>query len=824
MNNNLQNMTVEEKKKYFLDKARNSEIENYNKEFDELFKDKDFLREILSTNVKTYSVLLGKASLIDEELCIEIFKEKYESTYIYDSDYPIKYALKSPTCYLNTKENNPYSFISFDDSVYMAEEVANWIIENNKFGATAIDKMYKNPRIVIAKLKKGPEFLYKLPTWAIDRNVYNYLQTVDIDIDKIKDSLIKNNPFIILLMLKKDKSFIENINEENINNEDLINFLVQSNYCYREGDNKILLTNPKLIISTINNGGIDYIIKNNISLNKETIDYIIDYVKNNNYQIKVLGNLSLIRDNNFMKFINNFYNVDNIYNLEDRYKFHYLLKDMDKTFYDYFGSNVTNMIINQIIKNNYDINMSNIFNVCSKRVFYTIYSSIVQTINHMDKEFDFCLFIKIVEYFNKNTSLLQDIVKNNNYDINKLITAIYSDFKLNSLDELNNIDITRVNNINNSNLSIKDKICMALVNSNYNKVKEFLKGVINVDNLLYLQLNYNKNSYEYNILETILPILEVLENLDYLDESDLQKLYDNLKTSKVSFIKNLDIISNNIRTLYANLYLKKKPDIDKLREKGKVETIDGVDIIDLTGEDFYLFSHNLHFNQEDTYKSVSIGETFTEFDRDDSRYTNYVCTTFEGRYNQSNLTSSKKNVVYYELDDVHDLIGFGNNDINTVNTKKPLYTMNPSYVNEYDMSFIRKGALTPTEFTFYRNKYDSTIKAPKYVLVNEVSENDIQNAKRLGYSLIKFDKEKNKESIVTEYNLLKENINLLSALDLYKLISLSKSIFQEDITDLISNIDLQRFNDRELRVINSALNRYNYNFILRKEDIEEKTM
>lgn len=821
------NISLDKKKEVFREIVKRNWLNMYDASFNELFEDKEFLKEMASTDIMLFIALTqSKIEAENHDLLLSVYHSRYEENYSYNDDTPIRYGLNSPKCFMNTMRFNPYTTARFNSDVYMNDSVAEWIISNNKFGIPT-SPMYSNPVITIAKLKKDPSFLYRLTNWAITKDVYDYLKTIEIDYDKLNSTSIHGNPYIMLLLIQSDRKYIGSINEDNVNNPELINYLVNSNYSYKEGDPKVLLNIKDIIYSTINNGGLDYIMSHDITLDNDLINYIKNYIVNNNYSIKMLANQSLIKNKDFMAFLNSHYSVSNDFNLEDRYKYHYLLKDIDREFMDYFGVEATNKILNQIVMNNYDINMINIFKNTNKRLFSKLYKEIANTINPMDKDFDYSLFIKVVEYFNNNSNLLRELSNSKDYDINKLIIAIYNNLEVNNLNELNNIDNVRKNIIDSSNLSIKDKICMSLVSSNYENVKKFLNKIINVDNLLYLELNFNKNSYEYNLMETILPILELLESIDKLDNDQLNNLYESLKTNKPSFIKNLDIISNNIKTIYAKLYLKKKPNIEELRKRGKVKTIDGVDIIDITGEDFYLFSHNLHFNQEDTYKSITPGELFREFSRDDSRYTNYVCTTYESRYSQTGLSNPKGSVVFYELDDIHDLIGFGNDDIYTAHTKKPLITMNPSYVNPIDMSFIQGGGFTNTEFTFYRNKSDSRIKTPKYMMTRDDREPDIKYAKGVGINYIKFDREKHKESIRMEYDILKQNIDKINTLDIYKLIGLSKSLLiREDISELIKNMDLSRFSGKEIRVINSALRRYKYNLVLEKqtERIEGKSM
>ena len=192
----------------------------------------------------------------------KLFFDLYEDKYIYNPDYPLNYAKKSPIVLLNTIKKNPLNMynISFFQIEAFNDEVLNYIEEKNLVNYINNQMMNINPRLALLKVKKTPNIIFNLHNGIISKEMINYLESINFSSKNLEEFIQNNgkypdclkNPYFILMLVKKDLQNIKYFQGMELNQE-LVNFLVENNYIYQREHNPILLQNNLIFQNFVHN-------------------------------------------------------------------------------------------------------------------------------------------------------------------------------------------------------------------------------------------------------------------------------------------------------------------------------------------------------------------------------------------------------------------------------------------------------------------------------------------------------------------------------------------------------------------------------------------
>lgn len=734
-----------------------------------------------------------------------LFYELYEDKYIINLDYPIDYAKKSSKVLLNTLKNNILNiyYISFFDKEAISDEVIEYIDEKNLIDNFNIPVMYQtHPKFVLLKLKRNLDFVYSLTDESMTDEILNYLKSINFSIKNIISYIdkYKSYPYclksskLMLLFLEESLDNIKYFNGDKVSDE-LGEYLVSHHYIYKKGDNLYLLNHYGVYQMFIQEGDISIIFKDDIKLNDQQINDLINKIADDKIPFPNICNKNLLNNKIFVQFLISHYSLNNPFNLNERYLVTSLGCSLEKL-RNVFENNDIKIIIREIIENDYFIDMIGILNNIDIKKFKELYDGLSQKENKINKRFDFYYFIKITEYLASHLSLVSEL---NNQTIDDEIFNNLS-LAINNKDDVSYQELVDYNSvlkkrINNSSLTTRDKIYKIMVNGDEDDVKVFLREITDTNRLLYLQLEFSKDTYEYQLLESYLDIIKILEKLDNYEVLSNVLLDEIIENFNMKPLFDLSVMKKNILMLYARIYKKLCITKEDMRKAGKSEIIGEKEIFYVDNYDFVFFVHNEDFNSKEDSTSLDV------FESEDK---NYICTCYASELFPYKLNVSGMEV--YEFSDVSSLISFGNKDIYINHTKKPMFTSTDQFENPIDMAFLHdRNGYVPTEFDFLR--FDVNNKKLRHSLI-VVSSREEALKDKLSNCVLVFDEQKNQEYLDKKFEALCQNVSTLEYKSLYKLIAMSYKYTFDD--DLISSIVLRisEMNEKEQLVLNDALKRY----------------
>lgn len=740
----------------------------------------------------------------------ELFFSLYEDNYVYNPDYTVFYAKQSSKVLLKTLKTSPLNiyYLSFFTKEAVSTEVINYLSQSNLIDSVNNPSMYISPKIKFLKLKRDINFWSSLMDEDIDENVINYLKQVNFNQNFIEEYLKNHkkypdclkNPNLILMLLEQDLANIKYYTEDNPN-EQVIQYLNNHEYLYQINHNSNLLKDMTIYKRFLDKGNINLLLRNNICLNNEQLELLLQKIISNNLDYRIIQNKYLLNNNYFCDKICKYYNIDNPYHLESKHLISNLGSSLNQL-RKIFNDEEIQIIIREIIKNDYFINLVSILDKIDVYKFNVLYNRLYRCESIFDVNFNFYNFIKVMEYFQNNFALLDQLNKSTITDelIHNLSLAInrndYVDYQ-----ELVNYQIYCQNKIEGDNCNIKSKIFKLLVNGDYEAVGTFLTKIADTKKLLYLQLT-TSNKAVYQLLELYLNMIGLLENV-YYNDIDVQLFQEIKEKMTINSLFDLKVMQDNILKIYALSYQEEGIKHDILLNKGKGYEVNGTLVFDISEEDFVLFVHTEEFNTQDDS---------TTLDYEDAKRgkKNYLCTSFASELFPYGMDDTRMQV--YELDNIASLLAFGNKDIFINPTKPPLFEAENQFVNSIDMAFIHGYGYTPTEFDFLRYDNHNKPKTSSYKVVKskEEAEKLATSSKDVKRILI-FDVERNKVYIEQKFNYYCDNVFKLTFKELYKLIALSKkfeisSQVKENIYERISELS-----EKERIVLQDALIKYRIN-------------
>lgn len=270
----------------------------------------------------------------------------------------------------------------------------------------------------LIKIREDINNIFILKDREINDNVIDYLRKIffvmsDIMVIDSDAPCFRNEQFMLFILNQN----IDNIKYYNaINpNDKILELLIRNNYVYRTGDNPCLLQNRTIIDNVIEMGDINNLLINDVSLTQKQLDNMIDKIKNRNINIKYIYNKYLINNSEFLKDLMNLFNVKNPYDLPYYLALSNIARSLELGLDDIVGEEGTKIIINDLIRNNYYINILSILNNISLDKLKELYTKLIKLNN---VEFNLELFINIMEYLSHNLELVKDI---NNVIINDVL-------------------------------------------------------------------------------------------------------------------------------------------------------------------------------------------------------------------------------------------------------------------------------------------------------------------------------------------------------------------------------------------------------------------
>ena len=754
---------------------------------------------------------------------LEIFTNLYEDEYSYNSEYPIVYAKASSKVLLNTlkkKSIGIYHLIWFSKEAF-SQKVIDYIKENDMIDEILYPgDLYNITDLLVLKLKKHRDFIFELPDSLIDERIIQCLKEfhlTEYEIDKYIENNNKNpdclkNEKFILYLLERDIENIKYFNGKEIK-EELASYLNNKKYIFKENHNINLLSDSKIANRFIENvGNIDFILEHDVDLKDDSIEVLLEKIEGSSYKCLNMKNKYLLDNDYFLSRLINYLNINNPYNLENKYLISNLGRSLDKLSL-IFSNNDIEIIKREIVENDYHIDMISVINNIDLFKLKNIYDELYKKENKFNNNFSFYFFIKIMDYLANHLTLVKELNENSitSQIIDNLALAINCSDDIN-YEELVNYKLVYKNKINSLNLSIEDKIYRLLINSNRGKsfiperdtIDVFLEDIFNPYQLTYLQLEFSSDSNEYNLLENYIELSKLLYDVRNFNDEELMNVYNDLMEKfNPNTIFDTKVIRENLLRLQSRVYYKNRLNIDDLRKKGKCYIHNNCEIINITGENFILYTHDNEFHPiDDDFTSYDLSDVLKTYDMRN----NYICCELASELSYDKLTISK--MIVYSLNNPTSLIAFGNRDIWIKHTIKPLIQTEDCFVNQYDMAFIKEKMHAYTEFDFLRVDDQNEKLLSSYKVVKNMSEAIIYINYGSTKKILIFDEEEHQKCLISEMKSLKENISNLNYKQLYRLIALSAKFmclecFIEEI-----NIRISGLTEKEQFVLKDALNRY----------------
>jgi len=712
----------------------------------------------------------------------EIFKEYYEKTFRFNyfvEEGTISYAKKSSIVLLNAIKSGGlglYYLFWFDKEAYN-DEVIEYIEENN-----IIDKYFQKPHVlnipqlVILKIKQNRDFIFKLSEKSIDKQVLSYIKKIGLQAKELDECIKKNNEIPGILKCQEFIAYL--IENEQVDN---IEFLLENNI-YVSYENVFLLTMR-----------IESIGRKFATAGKEVL----------------IKNEYLLQNQHFMSKVIRFLNLNNPYNLRNCHLITKMGKSLEKLS-QIFSRNDIEIIKREIIENDYDINMVGILNNIDLNKLKIIYDELYRKENKFNDNFSFYYFIKVMDYFTNHLSLVKELNNNeiNSEIIDNLALAINYNDDVNYCELKNYINIYK-DKILKSNLSYEDKIYQLLINSKRGKsivprmdvIDSFKEDILNIPQLTFLQLEFNPESIEYNLLECYIELSKLLNSISSLNEDELKEKYLALHNSFIpNAIYDSNVIRENILRLYAIIYCKNAINLDEIKMNGKYKKVNNSEIYDISGCEFSLFIHDEEFHPIDN------NETGDYYDINKEMKNNYLCCEFASDLNYSKLTNNR--FFKYSLENPTSLIAFGNRDVYIKHTKKPLVEARYRFINYYDMGMFYDNTHASTEFDFLRFDDKNKMLENRFSIVESLDKALSLADDGRTRKILVFDRKKHEEFLMLKIRIMIEKLDKLNYKQIYKLIALlTKFGYLECYIEQIKEI-INKFSEKEQLVLNDALNRY----------------
>lgn len=774
-------------------------FERFPDKFIQLIDSEEYYLNLIKNNSKNYF----KLCFVDhpyKELEERLFYDYAPSYAINDDDLKIQYAKKSNIVLRNTLKKPMWeSLINFFDKEAFDEETANYIIENDRWNLVLFNHQTKSilfsyPSVLKKSIEKDFLSLTELHDDYLSEEICESINLTKEQSKKLYEYIKERNFYkpanLCALLLKDYPDVLEFFKGEPT--DYLIKCILKNNLHYNEKWPVSLLNDQRIIKDIILHSSIDCLFNNNILLDDNNLDLLIQSIEKHNYKVKVINNRYLLNNTKLINYLMNHYHINSNYFKVDNSK---LISNVGRNLEKLrkvFSDNDLMIIKREIVDNNYFLDIETIINSISPNTFKYIYNSLYKMESRVsENSFSFFFFIKFCEYFANNSKLLKELEEHfDDIDeilLNNLSLALNHNSSI-TYHDLQNYESYYYQKVIHDDLDTKGKLLKYIFNANEQQAIFFRENITDLVRLTRLQLEFPKESYNYNFIDLYLSLVQLLDEI--LDGKIAS--CDNLQNFKLSSLYSLEVMRENILRLYGLYYYKKNLDEEKLASVGKVRILNGRKVLDITGEEFLFYVHSESFNSQYDF-------TYEDDNEREFKKKNYICTTVINELSFDILDNEKLSI--YDMPNPNSLISFGNRDVAIYQTMAPLITVgSPYYTDSDEACLISTNKLyAKNEFDFLRFDNHNKPFVPKYSPDN-----------------LYLDKEKHVEILNNKYLSLCERIESLSYHDLNKLIVMSKVFgIDEETLDRLKE-KVSKLPKKEQIVLLDALSKYA--FVKPKED------
>ncbi len=774
-------------------------FERFPDKFIQLIDSEEYYLNLIKNNSKNYF----KLCFVDhpyKELEERLFYDYAPSYAINDEDLKIQYAKKSNIVLKNTLKKPMWeSLVNFFDKEAFDEETANYIIENDRWNLVLFNHQTKSilfsyPSVLKKLIEKDFLSLTELHDDYLSEEICESINLTKEQSKKLYEYIKERNFYkpanLCALLLKDYPDVLEFFKGEPT--DYLIKCILKNNLHYNEKWPVSLLNDQRIIKDIILHSSIDCLFNNNILLDDNNLDLLIQSIEKHNYKVKVINNRYLLNNTKLINYLMNHYHINSNYFKVDNSK---LISNVGRNLEKLrkiFSDNDLMIIKREIVDNNYFLDIETIINSISPNTFKYIYNSLYKMESRVsENSFSFFFFIKFCEYFTNNSKLLKELEEHfDDIDeilLNNLSLALNHNSSI-TYHDLQNYESYYYQKVMHDDLDTKGKLLKYIFNANEQQAIFFRENITDLVRLTRLQLEFPKESYNYNFIDLYLSLVQLLDEI--LDGKIAS--CDNLPNFKLSSLYSLEVMRENILRLYGLYYYKKNLDEEKLASVGKVRILNGRKVLDITGEEFLFYMHSESFNSQYDF-------TYEDDPEREFKKKNYICTTVINELSFDILDNEKLSI--YDMPNPNSLISFGNRDVAIYQTMAPLITVcSPYYTDSDEACLISTNKLyAKNEFDFLR--FDNHNKP----FVSKYSPDNLY-----------LDKEKHVEILNNKYLSLCERIESLSYHDLNKLIVMSKVFgIDEETLDRLKE-KISKLPKKEQIVLLDAFSKYA--FVKPKED------
>ena len=766
-------------------------FERFPDKFIQLIDSEEYYLDLIKNNSKNYF----KLCFVDhpyKELEERLFYDYAPSYAINDEDLKIQYAKKSNIVLRNTLKKHMWeSLINFFDKEAFDEETADYIIENDRWNLVLFNHQTKSilisyPSALKKLIEKDFLSLTELHDDYLSEEVCESINLTKEQSKKLYEYIKERNFYkpvnLYALLLKDYPDVLEIFKGEPT--DYLIKCILKNNLHYNEKWPVSLLNDQRIIKDIILHSSIDCLFNNNILLDDNNLDLLIQSIEKHNYKVKVINNRYLLNNTKLINYLMNHYHINSNYFKVDNSK---LISNVGRNLEKLrkvFSDNDLMIIKREIVDNNYFLDVETIINSISPNTFKYIYDSLYKMESRVsENSFSFFFFIKFCEYFANNSKLLKELEEHfDDIDeilLNNLSLALNHNSSI-TYHNLQNYESYYYQKVMHDDLDTKGKLLKYIFNANEQQAIFFRENITDLVRLTRLQLEFPKESYNYNFIDLYLSLVQLLDEI--LDGKIAS--CDNLPNFKLSSLYSLEVMRENILRLYGLYYYKKNLDEEKLASIGKVRILNGRKVLDITGEEFLFYMHSENFNSQYDF-------TYEDDNEREFKKKNYICTTVINELSFDILDNEK--LIIYDMPNPNSLISFGNRDVAIYQTMAPLITVGSPYYTDAD-----EACLISTNKLYAKNEFDFL----------RFDNHNKPFVSKYSHDNLYLDKEKHVEILNNKYLTLCERIESLTYHDLNKLIVMSKvfGIDEETLDRLRKRVS--KLTEKEQMVLLDALSKY----------------
>lgn len=645
--------------------------------------------------------------------------------------------LKNPRIALYNVMKNVQKIYEFQKEA-LSDEVVEYVINNNlklPYYDSDCHELLYNYKLACYLIKLNPSLLSRVPENNLTEELIIIAFDAGFDFKNIRSKLLKNQTFLKLAISREP--YVLNLVEQGSNvTDEIVKIASSKKYVFqfigdREGkqltntswgednyeppkNNLHLLNNDEIVITSFVNGYESIIFEEEIPTKNKYYDYMLNKALTDRIPITNLRNIKLLENETFIKYLNeNLFVTKQSRELMKKYlesKYitgnfeivSYILRDQ---FVETFGLLTVDMIMKYLVCPKVEFKLDIVLKIIDEIKLKNIFDILI------DKNGKHILLQmqNIVNYLAFNPMLLKNISSFDDEEIRKLRFVILEnnvDIKINSKDDLNNINAIRYDYYDKNELNIKDKIFKYLTG---NTIDSFYKMF--VEKITSFRYKRFLMKSDINPIEDIdiISYLEYLDGLSNKTSDELFIIWNELKYNKIK-PRMLDDIINSFKKRYFEYY---KSNLTKTRGQKASYTIeDDVPVFEYNGQNFSFIIHA--FNSFEFRSEISFN-TASMFQNAIGR--SYISTSYINQNHYKGALPRQGNLNFiFEDFSYENFIASSHNDIYTLGEENNTLDVTKHYSNYLDMFEMACFTIDYNEFAFYRVNNNGYRSLPSAVL------------------------------------------------------------------------------------------------------------